>query len=83
MTKIGILLKQVNIPSMYCKKLTYFKSAQPQENVQNESVHEISNNVVCAASKASDLPTHTRSVIRAFAIRLSILWMLSYWLNTI
>ena len=48
-----------------------------------EPVHEISNNVVCAASNASDQPAHTRSLIRAFASRLSILWLLSYWLNTI
>ena len=26
----------------------------------NEPVHEISNNVVCATSKASDQPAHTR-----------------------
>ena len=38
-----------------------------------EPVHEISNNVVCATSKASDKPAHTRSLIRAFASRLSIL----------
>ena len=48
-----------------------------------EPVHEISNNVVCATSKASNQPAHTRSLIRAFASRLSILWLLSYWLNTI
>ena len=35
----------------------------------NEPRHEISNNVVCATSKASDQPAHTRSLIRAFAIR--------------
>ena len=40
---------------------------------KNEPVHEISNNVVCATSKASDQPAHTRSLIRAFASRLSIL----------
>ena len=44
-----------------------------------EPVHEISNNVVCATSKVSDQPAHTRSLIRAFASRLSILWILSYW----
>ena len=33
---------------------------------------EISNNVVCATSKASDQPAHTRSLIRAFASRLNI-----------
>ena len=38
-----------------------------------EPVHEISNNVVCATSKASDQPAHTRSLIRAIASRLSIL----------
>ena len=36
-------------------------------------VHEISNNVVCATSKGSDQPAHTRSLVRAFASRLNIL----------
>ena len=35
--------------------------------------HDISNNVVCATSKASDQPTLTRILIRAFASRLNIL----------
>ena len=39
----------------------------------HEPRHEISNNVVCATSKASDQPAHTRSLIRAFASRLNIL----------
>ena len=38
-----------------------------------EPVHEISNNVVCATSKASDQPAHTHSLIRAFVSRLNIL----------
>ena len=38
-----------------------------------EPVHEISNNLVCATNKASDQSAHTRSLIRAFASRLSIL----------
>ena len=38
-----------------------------------EPVHEISNNVVCATSKASDQPAHVCSQIRVFASRLSIL----------
>ena len=38
-----------------------------------EPWHEISNNVVCATSKVSDQPAHTRSLIRAFASRLHIL----------
>ena len=40
--------------------------------------HEISNNLLCATSKASDQPAHTRSLIRAFARRLNILRVLSY-----
>ena len=39
----------------------------------NEPVHEISNNVVSATSKASDQPAHMCSLIRAFASCLSIL----------
>ena len=31
--------------------------------------HEISNNEICATSKGSDQPAHTRSLIRAFASR--------------
>ena len=38
-----------------------------------EPRHEISNNVKCATNKASDQPAHIRSLIRAFASRLSIL----------
>ena len=38
-----------------------------------EPQHEISNNVVCATSKGSDQPAHTRSLIRAFASPLAIL----------
>ena len=36
----------------------------------NEPVHDISNNMVCATSKASDQPAN---LIRAFASRLSII----------
>ena len=42
-----------------------------------EPRHEISINVVRATSKASDQPAHTRSLIRGFASRLNILWVLS------
>ena len=34
--------------------------------------HGISNNVVCATSKGSDQPAHTRNLIKAFASRLNI-----------
>ena len=37
-----------------------------------EPRHEISNNVVCTTSKASDQTAHTRSLIKAFASRLNI-----------
>ena len=47
-------------------------------SLKTEPVHEISNNLVCATSKVSDQPAHTRSLIRAFACRLSILLLLSY-----
>ena len=43
------------------------------EYLSIEPVHEISDNVVCGTSKASDQPVHTRSLIRAFASRLNIL----------
>ena len=39
----------------------------------NEPRHEISNNVACLTSKASDQPAHMRSLIRAFASRWNIL----------
>ena len=42
-------------------------------NVSYEPVHEISNNVVCATSKASDQPAHTHSLIRDFACHFNIL----------
>ena len=38
-----------------------------------EPVLNYNNNVICATSKALDQPAHTRSLIRVFASRLSIL----------
>ena len=43
-------------------------------HAMNEPQHVISNNVVCADSKPSDQPAHTRSLIKAFASRLNILY---------
>ena len=40
---------------------------------ENESVHEISNNVLCVTGKASDQPAHSGSLISVFASSLSIL----------
>ena len=48
------------------------------KNKINVPRNEISNNVVCATSKISDQHAHTCSLIRAFASRLNILWVLSY-----
>ena len=45
----------------------------PEDIISFELRHEISNNVVCATSKASDQPAHMGSLIRAFASRLNIL----------
>ena len=58
----------------HCNKCTsdvFLRRGQPI--FITEPVHDIFNNVVCATSKASDQPAHTRSLIRAFASRLSIL----------
>ena len=61
-----LLLYSRNTPGLEnVSSLTLYSTFWPQ--------HEISNNVVCATSKASDQPAHTRSLIRAFASRLSIL----------
>ena len=45
----------------------------PVVGLHNELWHEIPINLVCATSKGSDQPAHTRSLIRAFASSLSIL----------
>ena len=69
-----------NIPSVRIYMLEFWCSNHAKLNVEytikmttNEPVHEISNNVVCVTSKASDQPAHTHSLIRAFASRLNIL----------
>ena len=54
----------------------------PRKNII-EPWHGISNNMVCGTSKASYQPVHMYSLIRAFANRLNILWVLSYWLNIV
>ena len=46
---------------------------QDKCNIEIELQHEIFNNVVCTTSKGSDQPAHTRSLIRAFASRLTSL----------
>ena len=41
--------------------------------ITNKPRHEISNNMVCATTKGSGQPAHTRSLIRVFASRLNML----------
>ena len=53
--------------------LSRFDFLKKNRDIPFEPVHEISNNVVCATSKASDQPAHTRSLIGDIASRLSIL----------
>ena len=51
------------------------------EEEKTEPPQEISNNVVCATSKGSDQPAHSRILIRTFSRCLNILWGLSSWPN--
>ena len=55
------------------KSVCTTQSVGSGDSILIEPVHEISNNVVCATSKASDQPAHTRSLIRVFASLLNIL----------
>ena len=61
-------------------KLTVYYHAKSRKHVAvlNELWHGISNNMVCATSKASDQPAHTGSLIRAFSRLLHILGVFSY-----
>ena len=59
---------------VFCVKISTHEKCQfGCRHYTTEPVHKISNNVGCATSKASDQSAHTRSLIRAFASRLSIL----------
>ena len=51
---------------------TYRTKTEPSQTVHTN------NNVVCATSKGSDLPAHTRSLIRDFARSFNTLWVFSY-----
>ena len=64
---LGLILVQT-----VCKGYEQITLADRVKN-ENELRHEISNNVVCATSKASDQPAHTLSLIKAFASLLTIL----------
>ena len=66
-----VLLCSIICPFYFCNFLTKEERAGCFTLI--EPVHEISNNVACATSKASDQPVHMRSQIRVFASCLSIL----------
>ena len=52
----------------YLQNITIYIFPNKTDGFNYEPVHEISNNVVCATSKASDQPAHMRSLIRAFLV---------------
>ena len=68
-----VISPQKHVYMYVYKYLLHLQKDKMSREKLNEPVHEISNNVVCANSKASDQPAQTRSLIRAFASRLSIL----------
>ena len=72
----GLLFDQNIVLVVSGEGVSFLKQDKKQPTVFFiiEPVHAISNNVVCATSKASDHPVHTRSLIRAFASRLNILY---------
>ena len=45
---------------------------------QNEPRHDKTNKMTCAPSEDSDQPGHPPSLIRFFAVRMKIAWVLSY-----
>ena len=66
-------MRDVKNSSRYLNGLIGMETYHSTRKKTFEPVHEISNNLVCATSKGSDQPAHTRRLIRAFASRLSIL----------
>ena len=73
----------VNVTGTQSSQNTYYlilfivlpHSWVPPPQKLSEPWPEISNNVVCATSKASDQPAHMPSLIRAFASHFNILWL--------
>ena len=69
-TQPGLACEDDKVENIVIVRLSIL--SQGQSNTY-EPRHEISSNVVCVTSKGSDQPAHMRSLIRAFASRLSIL----------
>ena len=64
----GVRVSQCTFSNLFCKKCY-----DPEHIAHMSRNMRFFNNVVCATSKVSDQPAHTRSLIRAFASRLNIL----------
>ena len=73
---IKILLIFIFMSHSWNRTLLGMGHSWTTERAEFEPLHEISNNAVCATDKASDKPAHMRSLIRAFACHLNILWLL-------
>ena len=72
------LIDMIKVVFVFCISVVFLKNEYGSclwrvQSLTYEPVHEISNNVVCVTSKASDQPAHMRRLIRAFASPLSIL----------
>ena len=81
----SVTLKQTRKMSVFSQNVSRNRrySSWSGRSINEQPRHEISKMVVCATSQGSDQPAHTRSLIRAFATRLNIFWLLSYWQNSI
>ena len=79
----------MNVVNLLCI-LTLLSTLAHLVKLSNEPVHEISNNVVCATSKASDQPAHTPSLIGSGSTRPEVKsapestrpWVNSAWVNS-
>ena len=67
------VILHINVNFLWLKRLKHVLNSQFWLKIIIELRHYISNNVVCATSKASDQPAHTHILIRAFASHLNIL----------
>ena len=65
----GVISINLNFLAVPFKKLCSRTPPSIWPNIY-EQVHEISNNVVCATSKAPYQPAHMHSLIRAFFVAL-------------
>ena len=70
---LNVVIRDLRNRQVHFIALSFIADSSAGQNMY-EPRNEISNNVVCATSKGSDLPAHTRSLIRALASRLNILY---------